>query len=59
MAEFAVKARELGIGYIGSCCGSVAVHVRAMARALGTLPPDDREAGTTITRGVHGAGEPA
>jgi methionine synthase I (cobalamin-dependent) len=59
MAEFAVKARELGIGYIGSCCGSVAVHVRAMARALGTLPPDDRDAGTTPVRGVHGAGEPA
>ena len=33
--------------------------IEAMARALGTLPPDDREAGTTITRGVHGAGEPA
>jgi hypothetical protein len=59
MAEFAVKARELGIGYIGSCCGSVAVHVRAMARALGTLPPDDRDAGTTPVRGVHGAGETA
>jgi len=57
MAEFAVKARELGIGYIGSCCGSVAVHVRAMARALGTLPPDDRDAGTTPVRGVHGAGD--
>jgi betaine-homocysteine S-methyltransferase len=51
MAEFAVKARELGIGYVGSCCGSVAVHVRAMARALGTRPADDR---APSGRGVHG-----
>jgi hypothetical protein len=51
MAEFAVKARELGIDYIGSCCGSVAVHVRAMAQALGKAPTDDR---ATSVRGVHG-----
>ncbi len=51
MAEFAVKARELGIDYIGSCCGSVAVHVRAMAQALGKVQPDDR---ATSVRGVHG-----
>lgn len=51
MAEFAVKAQELGIAYIGSCCGSVAVHVRAMAQALGKVPPDDRH---PVGRGVHG-----
>ena len=38
MAAYAVKARELGVNYIGSCCGSVASHVRAMAQALGKLP---------------------
>jgi betaine-homocysteine S-methyltransferase len=38
MGAFAVKARDLGIEYIGSCCGSVAGHVRAMAQALGKLP---------------------
>ncbi len=43
MAAYAVEARELGIDYIGSCCGSVAAHVRAMARALGKLPPAERE----------------
>ena len=42
MADYAVKAREMGINYIGSCCGSVAEHVRAMARALGKLPEDNR-----------------
>ena len=33
--EFAVRAREMGYGYIGSCCGSVAAHVREMARGSG------------------------
>ncbi len=42
MGEYAVRAREIGINYIGSCCGSVASHVREMAKALGKLPPDNR-----------------
>ena len=42
MAEYAVKARELGVNYIGACCGAVATHIRQMARALGKLPADDR-----------------
>jgi methionine synthase I (cobalamin-dependent) len=43
MGAYAVKARELGIDYIGSCCGSVAGHVRAMAQALGKLPVEEGE----------------
>ncbi len=42
MADYALRAREIGINYIGSCCGSVAIHVREMARALGKLPEDTR-----------------
>jgi betaine-homocysteine S-methyltransferase len=42
MAEYAVKARELGVNYIGACCGAVATHIREMARALGKLPADER-----------------
>jgi hypothetical protein len=42
MADYAVLARDLGVRYIGSCCGSVANHVRAMARALGKLSSDER-----------------
>jgi len=42
MGEYALKAREIGINYIGSCCGSVAEHVREMARVLGKLPADSR-----------------
>jgi betaine-homocysteine S-methyltransferase len=43
MARFAEEARAAGLGYIGSCCGSVAEHVRAMAKSLGKLPEEERE----------------
>jgi betaine-homocysteine S-methyltransferase len=43
MADFTRLAREAGIDYIGSCCGSVAGHVRAMAKVLGKLPEQERE----------------
>jgi betaine-homocysteine S-methyltransferase len=42
MGAYAAQAREIGINYIGSCCGSVASHVREMANVLGKLPPDNR-----------------
>lgn len=42
MAAFAEEARQAGIGYIGSCCGSVHSHVRAMAKVLGKLPVEER-----------------
>jgi betaine-homocysteine S-methyltransferase len=35
LGAFATRAREMGVTYIGSCCGSGAQHVREMARALG------------------------
>lgn len=38
MAEFAVKARDIGIRYIGICCGAGPHHVRSMAEALGRTP---------------------
>src|SRR5437867_7113474 len=40
MGAFAAEARVAGINYIGSCCGSMPVHVREMARALGKAPVD-------------------
>jgi betaine-homocysteine S-methyltransferase len=43
MADYAMQARDMGVNYIGSCCGAVAAHVRAMARALGKLPAEERE----------------
>lgn len=42
MASYALVARDMGINFIGSCCGSVAEHVRAMALALGKIDADSR-----------------
>ncbi|MGH2527421.1 MAG: homocysteine S-methyltransferase family protein, partial [Actinomycetota bacterium] len=43
MADYARKAKDSGIDYIGSCCGSVQAHARAMAKAIGKLPADERD----------------
>ena len=42
MADYALRARDLGINYIGACCGTVAMHIREMARVLNGLPEDSR-----------------
>ena len=42
MADYALRAREIGVNYIGTCCGAVAIHIREMARALGKLKEDQR-----------------
>ena len=43
LAAFAADARDMGVRYIGSCCGSVAEHVRAMAKVLEKRPAQERE----------------
>jgi len=42
MADFAVRARDVGVDYIGICCGAGPHHVRAMAEALGRVTPASR-----------------
>jgi betaine-homocysteine S-methyltransferase len=39
MARFAAQARDLGVDYVGICCGAGPHHVRAMAEALGRDVP--------------------
>jgi len=34
MADYALKMKEMGINFIGACCGSTPEHIAAMARAL-------------------------
>jgi 5-methyltetrahydrofolate--homocysteine methyltransferase len=34
MADYARRMRDLGVKYIGACCGNTPAHIRAMARAL-------------------------
>ena len=42
LADFATSARDLGVNYIGVCCGGAPHHVRAMAEALGRTVPASR-----------------
>ena len=35
LGEFATRAKELGVNYIGGCCGCKATHMREMAKTLG------------------------
>ena len=35
MADYALKAKAMGVNFIGACCGTVAIHVREMAKVLG------------------------
>ena len=42
LGQFAERALELGVNYIGGCCGCVGVHIRQMARAIGRLPTEER-----------------
>ena len=34
MAEYAARFRDIGINYIGACCGATPEHIRAMAQRL-------------------------
>jgi len=43
MESFAAKAKELGVNYIGGCCGCEGSHIRQMAVALGKKPAQYKE----------------
>jgi betaine-homocysteine S-methyltransferase len=42
LADFARDAYELGIRYLGVCCGAGPHHIRSVAEALGRTPPASR-----------------
>ena len=42
IADFAREAYDLGISYLGVCCGAGPHHIRSMAEALGRTPPASR-----------------
>jgi methionine synthase I (cobalamin-dependent) len=42
IADFAQAAHQLGVNYLGVCCGAAPHHIRAMAEALGRRPPASR-----------------
>ncbi|WP_026381737.1 homocysteine S-methyltransferase family protein [Afifella pfennigii] len=41
-AEFAREAYEMGVRYVGLCCGASPHHIRAVAEALGRAAPGSR-----------------
>jgi betaine-homocysteine S-methyltransferase len=42
IGEFAKQAYELGVRYLGVCCGAGPHHIRGVAEALGRHPPASR-----------------
>ena len=42
LGEFAAAALELGVRYLGVCCGAGPHHIRAVAEAAGKVPPSSR-----------------
>jgi betaine-homocysteine S-methyltransferase len=42
MGEFARAAHDLGVSYLGVCCGAAPHHIRSVAEALGRTPPASR-----------------
>src|SRR3954451_19113721 len=58
MAGFARRARDIGVAYIGICCGGGPHHVRAMAEALGRETPASRYSPAIELHPVIGAPRP-
>lgn len=42
MAEFGRAAYDIGVRYLGVCCGAGPHHIRSLAEALGRTPPASR-----------------
>ena len=42
-ADYTREALDMGVNFIGACCGAVAEHVRAVAKVVGKLPAEERE----------------
>lgn len=55
MATFAKQARELGVNYIGICCGAAPHHVRSMAEALARKVPASRYSPDMSQHGMLGS----
>ncbi len=55
MAKFAKDAQEIGVNYIGICCGGAPYHVRAMAEALGRVVPASKYSADMSQHGMLGS----
>jgi betaine-homocysteine S-methyltransferase len=57
MGDFATKARELGVDYVGVCCGAGPHHIRSVAEALGRTPPASRYSADMTKHAFFGTDE--
>jgi betaine-homocysteine S-methyltransferase len=53
-AAFASEAEEIGVNYLGLCCGAGPHHIRAMAEALGRTTPASRYSPDMTQHGLLG-----
>lgn len=58
IADFTRAAADVGVRYLGLCCGAAPHHVRAMAEALGRTPPASRYS-EDMSRHVYFGTDPA
>lgn len=54
VAQFAREAKEIGVNYLGLCCGAGPHHIRAMAEILGRTVPASRYSPDMSQHGLLG-----
>jgi len=57
LADFAREAHELGVTYLGVCCGAGPHHIRAVAEAIGKQPPASRYSPDMSKHAYYGTDE--
>jgi len=55
MGKFAKEAQEIGVNYIGVCCGGAPYYVREMAEALGRIVPASKYSADMSLHGMLGS----
>ncbi len=57
IASFTQQARDIGVSYIGVCCGAEVHHIRAMAETLGRSVPASKYSPDIALHGALGEAE--
>src|SRR5262249_42056065 len=57
LGEFAREAYELGVRYLGVCCGAGPHHIRGVAEAIGRQPPASRYSPDMSKHAYYGTDE--
>jgi betaine-homocysteine S-methyltransferase len=57
IGDFTRRADELGVHYLGVCCGAGPHHIRAVAEALGRTPPASRYSADMSRHAYYGTHE--